>query len=98
MPTTTASPASPTQAAEISALLERASKLAGEAMTSMADVVTLCTEEADGENVHVDTARALLGHAYVSRKWVEWALVESDEAIKELTQQVFFAEEHLDAS
>lgn len=92
---TTTATAPTKQAAEVSALLERASKLSGEAMCAASDVVSFCTDEADGEALTLEEAHALLGQAHIARKWAEWALDETDKAIKELVHQVFYAEERV---
>jgi hypothetical protein len=84
------------QGAAIASLLEQASKDSGKAMMAMSDIVLLCTDEADGESLELEEARALLGHAYIARRWAEWALDETDNAMKELVQQVFHAAEHVE--
>lgn len=84
-----------TQVEQTAALLEKAEERTSGAATDLTDVVSLCTDEADGERLLVPEALALLGRAYLVRRSARWAVAEADEAIKQLVFQVQLAEEHV---
>lgn len=84
--------ATATEVEQIVALLEKASKTASESATAFTDVVDICTNGSD-EIPSLPEARALLGQAYLARRWAEWAVEECDKALKELGDQVCFAED-----
>ena len=85
-----------TQLEQTSALLEQAEQWASQAATALTDVVSICTDEADGRPLAIEEAHALLGRAYVTRRSARWAVAESDAAIKQLVFQVQLAEEHVE--
>ncbi|MBA3380622.1 MAG: hypothetical protein H0T97_01970 [Actinobacteria bacterium] len=95
---TTATKSATSQVEQVDALLEKAEERANQAATDLTDVVTLCTDEADGERLLVQEALALLGRAYLVRRSARWTVGEADKAIEQLVFQVQLAEEHVERS
>jgi len=93
---TTATRPARSQVEQAQTLLEKAEELANTAATDLTDVVSLCTDEADGERLLVQEALALLGRAYIARRSARWAVEEADKAIEQLVFQVQLAEEHVE--
>jgi len=92
---TTATKPATGQVEQAEVLLEKAERRVEQAATDLTDVVSLCTDEADGEWLLVPEALALLGRAYIVRRSARWAVEEADNAIAQLVFQVQLAEEHV---
>jgi len=93
---TTATRPATGQVEQAEALLEKAEERVSQAATDLTDVVSLCTDEADGERLLVPETLALLGRAYIVRRSAQWAVEEADKAIEQLVFQVQLADEHVE--